>query len=432
MSATDTLTFASPLGSTLSSHEFRQTELGPLPIDWGTRALGDIGECLIGLTYDPADVSPDGLLVLRSSNIEDGALRFDDNVFVDVEVPERLIVRRGDLLICVRNGSRSLIGKCALINDQAEGMTFGAFMALFRSPFNPFTFYCFQANLVKRQIHEHLGATINQITNKSLRSFCIPFPTALEQGAIAEALSDADRLIAALDKLIAKKRAIMHATMQQLLTGRTRLPGFSNKWSDVTIGDFTDCTAGGTPSTAVPEYWGGNIRWMNSGELNLKHVREVEGRITELGLRNSSTKIVPTGCVLVGLAGQGRTRGTVALNLVDLCANQSIAAIFPSQLHDSKFLFYNLGSRYEELRSLSTGDGGRGGLNLTILKSLSVALPELKEQAAIATVLSDMDNEISALEHRRDKTKAIKQGMMQSLLTGKVRLVSPSASELTP
>ena len=210
---------------------YKLTEVGVIPEDWEVKRLSEIGEPLIGLTYKPSDVRSNGLLVLRSSNVSEGTLQFDDNVFVDMDVPERIIVRKGDILICVRNGSRELIGKCAQIDERARGMTFGAFMAVFRTPFHGFVYHQFQSSLIKKQINEHLGATINQITNKSLNSFQVPFPEdEAEQSVIAEALSDMDALIGALDRLIAKKRDLKQAAMQQLLTGQTRLPGFSGAW----------------------------------------------------------------------------------------------------------------------------------------------------------------------------------------------------------
>lgn len=266
---------------------------------------------------------------------------------------------------------------------------------------------------------------IPKINRAELAQYRLAIPPSKEQRAIAEALSDVDRLIGALDTLIAKKRAIKQAAMQQLLTGRTRLPGFSGKWETKRIGEFTDCTAGGTPSTLIPDYWNGSIRWMSSGELNQKIVYDVKERITERGLEESSAKLVPPRCVLIGLAGQGRTRGTVAMNMVELCTNQSIAAIYPNKTFVSEYLYANLDSRYDELRGMSTGDGGRGGLNLRIIRSIWVPFPSFDEQSAIATVLSDIDAEMLALEQRRDKTRAIKQGMMQQLLTGRIRLVIP-------
>jgi type I restriction enzyme S subunit len=192
--------------------------------EWSFKQLGEIGEALIGLTYSPNNVKSDGLLVLRSSNVFEGRLRFEDNVYVDISVPEKIIVRYGDILICVRNGSRELIGKCALINEKSQGMTFGAFMAVFRTPFHSFVFHQFQSDQIKRQINEHLGATINQITNKSLNSFLIPFPEDDDERiAIAKVLSDMDAEITALEARRDKTRDLKLGMMQELLTGRIRL-----------------------------------------------------------------------------------------------------------------------------------------------------------------------------------------------------------------
>lgn len=193
-------------------------------------------------------------------------------------------------------------------------------------------------------------------------------------------------------------------------------------WEVKKLGEITQTTAGGTPTTKKSEYWGGDIKWMSSGELNLKKVFDVEGRITEEGLKNSSTKLLPPKCVLIGLAGQGKTRGTVAMNMVELCTNQSVAAIFPSSKFNEDYLFYNLDSRYNELRQLSTGDGGRGGLNLKIINSLYIPLPPLSEQKRIAEVLSTWDKAIQLTEQLIRQKEQRKKWLMQNLLTGKMRL----------
>ena len=190
---------------------------------WVVKKLGEIGECIIGLTYSTENVKEIGLLVLRSCNIQGNTLQYDDNVYVDVEVPEKLIVKENDILICVRNGSRDLIGKCALINGKAIGETFGAFMSVFRSPFNEFIFNIFQSSLIKKQIDEHLGATINQITNKSLNSFEIPFPKQEEQFNIVKVLKDMDTEISALEQKLSKYKMLKQGMMKELLTGKTRL-----------------------------------------------------------------------------------------------------------------------------------------------------------------------------------------------------------------
>lgn len=192
--------------------------------EWEVKQLSEIGEALIGLTYAPSNIREHGVLVLRSSNISDGTLQFDNNVFVEADIPERIMVQPGDILICVRNGSRDLIGKCAMIDERCEGMTFGAFMAVFRTPYYRFIHHQFQSEILKKQIHEHLGATINQITNKSLNSFRVPLPKSeAEQLAIADALSDMAAEISLLEAKLSKARQVKQGMMQELLTGRVRL-----------------------------------------------------------------------------------------------------------------------------------------------------------------------------------------------------------------
>ena len=203
---------------------------------------------------------------------------------------------------------------------------------------------------------------------------------------------------------------------------RTELGIIPEDWEVKRISDFTSIITGGTPSTQRPEYWGGSIMWMSSGELNKKFVFDVEGRITTEGLLNSSTHIIPPFCVLIGLAGQGKTRGTAAYNYISLCTNQSIAAMLPNDKYNSLYLYYVVDSKYEYLRLLSSGDGGRGGLNKNLLNSLEISFPKtIAEQQAIAEVLGDIDGLIAALDKKIAKKRLIKQGAMSQLLTGKKR-----------
>jgi type I restriction enzyme S subunit len=193
--------------------------------DWNEVTLGDIGEAVAGLTYAPRDVSESGTLVLRASNVQNSQLEFSDNVYVDMDAPERVFVREGDILICVRNGSRDLIGKCALVDRQSEYArhAFGAFMCVYRTEHSAFVFQHFQSSTIASQIHAHLGATINQITNKSLKSFSLCLPSKVEQAAISEVLADMDNQVLELEKRLQKSRQLKQAMMQQLLTGRIRL-----------------------------------------------------------------------------------------------------------------------------------------------------------------------------------------------------------------
>lgn len=203
---------------------YKKTELGEIPEDWEVVELGNIGTTIIGLTYSPSDVKEFGTLVLRSSNVQSNKLAFENNVFVKMDLPDRVIVSEGDILICVRNGSRQLIGKCALIDAKTAGSAFGAFMSIYRSESSRFIFYQFQSNIIQNQINEVMGATINQITNRDMASFRILLPNNKEeQTAIANVLSDMDTELDALQQRLTKIQQLKQGMMQELLTGKTRL-----------------------------------------------------------------------------------------------------------------------------------------------------------------------------------------------------------------
>ena len=194
-----------------------------------------------------------------------------------------------------------------------------------------------------------------------------------------------------------------------------RFPGFEEEWEKLKVRDFTKVVAGATPATDKKEYWGGAIRWMNSGELNLKRVYEVQGRITQLGYDKTSTKIIPSHSVLIGLAGQGKTRGTAAINYVELCTNQSIASLLPSDSFYPEFLFQNIESRYKELRDISSGDGGRGGLNLQMIYNLNIPRCSMQEQKKIGDFLYLLDQRIAIQNKVIEDLKKLKTALCESL-----------------
>ncbi|MFK7004257.1 hypothetical protein BWK63_07465 [Flavobacterium covae] len=184
---------------------------------WERKKLGNLGDCFIGLTYSPNDVvESQGTLVLRSSNIQNGRLAFEDNVFVNTVISEKNYVKENDILICARNGSRSLIGKCALISKENEGYAFGAFMSIYRSKFNRFIYHLFQTDLFFSQINEHLGATINQVTTKSLNSFSFNFPCEIEQEKIASFLSTIDDKISRTQAQIENTQEYKKGLLQKM------------------------------------------------------------------------------------------------------------------------------------------------------------------------------------------------------------------------
>ena len=156
------------------------------------------------------------------------------------------------------------------------------------------------------------------------------------------------------------------------------------------IEEFAECVAGATPSKSEESYWlGGTIPWMSSGEVNKKEIYDTDNKITQKGYDNTSTKMIPANSVVMALAGQGKTRGMVAITRIELCTNQSLCAFVADKTIIPEYLYYFLSSRYKELRALSNGDkdGARGGLNLKILRKFVVPVPPLDVQREIVRVL---------------------------------------------
>lgn len=418
---------------------YKQTEVGVIPEDWSVTTLGEIGQSLIGLTYRPADTRDFGTLVLRSSNVQNDRLAYENNVFVDssLPLPSRVIVEEGDILICVRNGSKQLIGKCALIDEEAAGSAFGAFMSVFRTRNSSFIFYQFQSEIIQRQINEIMGATINQITTKDLVAFQIPLPPSEEeQRAIATALSDVDALIAALDKLIAKQRHLKTATMQQLLTGKKRLPGFGegkgykqtevgvipDDWEVRQLEEITDVDPENLGSTTHPEY---EFKYISLEDVTCGVLNNYSEQIFSSS-PSRARRVLQKGDVLLSTV-----RPNLKSHLIFqeagtgwVCSTGFAVLRSKEGLSISEFLFPHLfsGNIDRQIETLIAGSN-YPAINSGDVKRLEIPVPPVEEQRAIATVLSDMDGAISALEARRAKTQAIKQGMMQELLTGRTRLV---------
>lgn len=411
----------------------QQTEVGLLPADWKIVRLVDLAErIMVGIASAATHAyRSQGVVMFRNQNIRPGLLDTNDVLFIDPEYEQTYKnkrLKRGDLLTA-RTGYPGTTSLVPAGFDGAQSFTTLITRPRVGAVYAPYLCLYINGRAGQRYFEQaQIGGGQKNVNAASLKLLPVALPrTEKEQQAIATALIDADAMIDSLEQVLSKKRQIKQGIMYELFSGRRRLPGFTGDWGKIRIGDFTDCTAGGTPSTRVKSFWGGQIPWMSSGELHLKRVQNVEGRITKDGLNNSSTKWIPERCVLIGLAGQGKTRGTVAMNMIRLCTNQSIAAIFPTEDYDPDFLYHNLDWRYEELRELSAGDGGRGGLNLTLIRSIVVPRPTLEEQRAVAAVLSDMDVDIANLEARVNKACALKQAMAQALLTGRIRLAEPQA-----
>lgn len=406
---------------------YKQTEIGVIPEDWECCNIEQYGQIYGGGT--PSTNIPkywDGAIAwCTPSDITKTAGKYisktDRTITIDgLNNSAATLMPNNSILLC----TRATIGELKLCSIPMT--TNQGFKNIILNGENSPDFLYYLLQIKKDDMYAlAIGSTFLELSKTNLCKIALQRPPFPEQQKIATALSDIDALITNLEKLIAKKKAIKQGAMQELLTGKRRLKGFRGDWHDIAIGSFADVYAGGTPSTANPAYWDGDIPWMSSGELNKKVVSCVQGRITQAGLENSSTRIIPAHCVLIGLAGQGKTRGTAAYNTISLCTNQSIAAILPNPSEfDSKFLYYYMDTQYKALRELSDGGGGRGGLTKKLIEEFSVRIPvDLEEQVAIASVFTDIDYEIEKLVKELNKYRGIKSGMMSELLTGRIRLV---------
>lgn len=262
-----------------------------------------------------------------------------------------------------------------------------------------------------------------------LASLKIPFPPLPEQRDIAAALGDVDALLSRLDRLIAKKRDLKQAAMQQLLTGQTRLPGFEGEWELKRLGEVAEMGSGGTPPSAVSAYYDGDIPWVAISDMTRagKVITSTERNLTAIGLANSAAQMFPAGTVLYAMYA---SLGECSIAGVPLCSSQAILGIRPKSVClDGTYLYYYLASLKNVVRALGQ-QGTQANLNKGMVQDFRLNLPPVAEQRAIAAVLSDMDTELAALEARRDKTRLLKQGMMQELLTGKTRLITPEAAHV--
>lgn len=175
--------------------------LGEIPEHWKIKRLKHLGTAKNGLTYAPEDTSEKGTLVLRSSNVQNKKITYDDNVFVNKPIPEKLVTQINDILICSRNGSRNLIGKNALIDKKSSGCTYGAFMMVFRGDINPYLFWILNSTLFEYQSGSFLTSTINQLTVGNINSFEVPIPPVEERHDIIEHLK---KVTEEIDQLIDK------------------------------------------------------------------------------------------------------------------------------------------------------------------------------------------------------------------------------------
>jgi len=418
---------------------YKQTEVGVIPADWDVRGLGELGSVVRGGSPRPAgdpryfngDYIP-WLTVAALTNVPEHQLFISETVgFLTEEGSKHSRTLTDGTLIIANSGATLGVAKILSVTCCAnDGI---AAITDLRSGCKKFL--CHFINSKTKKLREDIATGNGQpnLNTGLIRGIVVPFPSLSEQAAIAEALSDFDALLSSLDALIAKKRDIKQAAMQQLLTGKTRLPGFKGEWVVTRLGDHATLIRNGVYSRAELSI-DGSIKYLHYGDIHTSgavHLNPSEAIMPFL----STDKAVRLGRLVSGdlvfvdatedLAGVGKSVEIVGAEGTELVAGlHTIAVRFDKKILADGFKAYlqfipEFGAH---LRSLAAGTKVLS-TNRGHIASAEIALPSVAEQTAIAELLSDMDAELAALEARRDKTRLLKQGMMQELLTGKTRLV---------
>lgn len=406
---------------------YKQTEVGVIPDDWEEKNLGSLFEITSSKRVFQSEWKFEGVPFYRARELAVlGDLgRVDNELFISKEMYDEYarkygVPNPGDMLVT----GVGTLGKVYVVKGDHDFYFKDGNIIWFKIGdviFSEFLRQLYLTPLISRQISDgSAGTTVGTYTISGAKKTLIPLPPLPEQRAIAEALGDVDALVGVLEKLIAKKRALKQAAMQELLTGKKRLPGFGGEWELKRLGDVINyIVGGGTPSRSNYDYWGGDIPWVTVKDFETFNPYCTQETITREGLKNSATHLIPKGIIIIGTR---MALGKAVIYEVDVSINQDLKALFPSEGLDTKFLYYWFQMKADFINGLGSGSTVKG-ISLSDLKNIRILYPSFSEQTAIATVLSDMDTEIETLDKRLEKTRVLKQGMMQELLSGKTRII---------
>ena len=408
--------------------KYKQTDVGVIPNDWAAFSIGELFDHLPTASNSRAHLGHTGTV----SYVHYGDIHTRFHHFIDFssnEMPCLLAnqsvtvprLRDGDLIVADASEDEAGVGKSVEIRNLGETEAVsGLHTFLLRAKNNKtragYRGYLLESPSVKMQLRRlATGLKVFGISRQALRDIRIPLPPLSEQRAIAEALSDVDSLLQSLEALIAKKRAIKQAAMQQLLTGKTRLPGFRGKWARKRLGEIASIRNQKiAPSDVHPD----------TLCVELDHIGQGDGRLEALSSASCSTSTKYrffAGDVLFGRLRSYLRKFWYAEN-DGICTTEIWPLMANSERLESSFLYLIVQTdSFIEAASISYGTH-MPRTDWNVMRNFDIRLPSIAEQRSIATLLSDMDAEISALEQRRDKTRALKQDMMQQLLTGRMRL----------
>lgn len=298
-------------------------------------------------------------------------------------IGDKLLMQKGDVLFGKRRAYQRKVAIAPFDGIfSAHGMVLRPKENVVTKEFFPF--FISSDQFMERAVRISVGGLSPTVNWKDLKEQEFELPSIEEQKVLAEKLWAAYRLKESYKKLLAATDEMVKSRFIEMFG----LPS-SNviKYPVKKIGSFANCYAGATPSTSKASYWeNGIIPWMSSGEVHKGRVYETDAMISQLGFDCCSTKMVPPHSVVIALAGQGKTRGTVAINEIELCTNQSLCAIVPNSTVNYEYLYHNLRCRYSELRAMAGDANGRGGLNLKHIQSIAVSVPPMEKQLEFVNV----------------------------------------------
>lgn len=383
---------------------------------WQQKRLGEAGSIISGLTYSPSDVCNTGTLVLRSSNVQNRRLTFEDNVYVNTDKGSFNPVKENDILICVRNGSRGLIGKNALVGKKYAGLAFGAFMAIFRSENNRFIFHILDTNKFKKEVHKNLGATINSINGSDLKKFKFSFPTTEEQELIACSLSLVDTW---LDNLISQKENLelyKKGIVQKIFSLEIRLKDKDGKdfpdWENKRLSSFlmerneTYPKNDKYPLMAFVAYKGVapkgdryNREFLVNDSDNKKYKR------TEYGDFIYSSNNLETGSIGTNRYGAATISPVYSIfKIKESCDYRFISSLLVRKSFINKILRYRQGVVYGQWR-----------IHESDFLRIEEKIPCVKEQQKIAELMTSIDKIIELKQDQISEVENWKKGLLQQM-----------------
>jgi type I restriction enzyme S subunit len=422
---------------------YKQTEVGVIPQDWGTDTMLRISHQImdyrgrtpkkLGMEWGGGDIP-----ALSAGNVKKGFVDFGEECYFGSDELYRQWMTKGDVAKDdILFTTEAPLGNVALVPDDRRYILSQRTVLLQVDPrlaSSTFLFQMMLSDRFQRMLADYSsGSTAKGIQRKKFERLSVALPPLPEQRAIAAALSDVDALLGGLDRLIAKKRDLKRAAMQQLLTGQTRLPGFPGEWEVKRLGETGTFLKGS--GVKKDEANSGDLPCIRYGEIYTHHndyIRSFNSWISS-EVAATATKL-RQGDLL--FAGSGETKEEIGKCVAFVDDREAFAGgdIVILRLADANpiFMGYYCNTAPINAQKASKGQGDAVvHISAAALSSIEVTLPSREEQTAIAAVLSDMDAELAALESRRDKTRALKQAMMQELLTGKTRLLSPDAETKT-